>query len=398
MLVAGGFWYARNAIAIGNPIPQIGSLGPISLPAPDSAYTFRPKFAIVHYWNDPSVWGNWFAPGLHFDLGLLWPVIVLALVAIGVAAVLRGGERVVRMVGAVVLFTAVAYLFTPVGAAGPEGRPIAFEWNVRYLAPALAIAFAILPCLPFARSTARRRTIVLAALLVLFGFTIGSLDQWHQGHVKGAVGAAIAVGVAGLALIWLRGRGYRWRTLGIVPRAAAVLAAALVVTAGLYAEQRHYMNHRYRNTLIGQDLDRALHWARGVHDSRIAVSGIRGIFAQYAFYGSDLSNHVQWVGRPTSNGGFERISTCAGWRRALNRGGYRYVVTTFDPTDPAAVSHPPSELVWTRSDPAARLVLAEGPVHVFRITGRLDPGACDDLPPLTPRERHGAGFGGVVGE
>jgi hypothetical protein len=43
-------------------------------------------------------------------------------------------------------------------------------------------------------------------------------------------------------------------------------------------------------------------------------------------------------------------------------------------------------------------VLAEGPVHVFRITGRMHPGACDGLPPLTPRERHGARFGGVVGE
>ena len=68
-------------------------------------------------------------------------------------AVWRGSEPLVRMLGAVVLFTAVAYVFTPLTAAGEEGMPIAFEWNVRYIAPAAAVGLALLPCLPIARAS-----------------------------------------------------------------------------------------------------------------------------------------------------------------------------------------------------------------------------------------------------
>ena len=34
-LLGGGYWYLRNLVAVGNPIPEIGSLGPVSLPHPE---------------------------------------------------------------------------------------------------------------------------------------------------------------------------------------------------------------------------------------------------------------------------------------------------------------------------------------------------------------------------
>ena len=71
------------------------------------------------------------------------------------------------MLGAVVLFTAIAYVFTPLTAAGEEGKPIAFEWNVRYVAPAAAVGLALLPCLPIARASERARGLTLAGLCVL---------------------------------------------------------------------------------------------------------------------------------------------------------------------------------------------------------------------------------------
>src|SRR5204862_7533129 len=55
MLAAGGYWYARNLFAVGNPIPYIGSIGPISLPAPVRDFPLRPDFAVVHHCNDTGV-------------------------------------------------------------------------------------------------------------------------------------------------------------------------------------------------------------------------------------------------------------------------------------------------------------------------------------------------------
>ena len=53
-----------------------------------------------------------------------------------------------RLAGAVTIVAAIAYLFTPLTAAGPEGHPLAFGINLRYLTPALALGLALLPLEP----------------------------------------------------------------------------------------------------------------------------------------------------------------------------------------------------------------------------------------------------------
>src|SRR4051794_26640996 len=207
MLAAGGYWYVRNLIAVGNPIPYVSSIGPISLPAPVRDFHLRPDFAVAHYWHDTGVWRHCFARGLHDSFGTLWPLTLAAMLAAGVFAIWRGREPILRVLGAFVLVTTVAYVFTPLTAAGDQGQPISFVWNVRYLAPAVAVGLAILPCLPALRATPGRRAAVLTALAVLLAFTVGSLVQWKQGHTKGAVAAAILV-LAFVALVaLLRSRG-----------------------------------------------------------------------------------------------------------------------------------------------------------------------------------------------
>ena len=42
------YWFARNAIATGNPIPY-SPLGPLELPAPERAFELRPGFSVLHY-------------------------------------------------------------------------------------------------------------------------------------------------------------------------------------------------------------------------------------------------------------------------------------------------------------------------------------------------------------
>ena len=385
LAATGGFWYLRNLIVVGNPVPYIHHLGPITLPGPVRDFSLRPGYSVSHYWHDTSVWSHWFFPGLHSTLGLLWPVVLIALVGVGLYALVRRGDPILRVLGAVAGLTAVAYLFTPLTAAGVQGEPIAFTWNLRYLAPALALGLALLPCLPALRATPGRRTAVLVALAVLLGFALGSLREWHVGHLKGA----IAIGAIVLALgagVWLASRHLaRLRPIGAAAIAAVAVAAAAV---GGYAYQRHYLDRRYADTGSAQDLNRALAWVRDVRGARIALGGIRGVFTQYAFSGDALDNRVQWLGRRVADDGYARIGTCSSWRRAVNAGHFDVVITTFDPYLPGTLRDSP-EGRWTGSDPRAHLVLQQGPVRVFRVDGRLDPRGCRGQRPLSKAQLHG---------
>lgn len=386
-LLAGGYWYLRNLIAVGNPIPYIGHIGPISLPAPARDFQLRPDYAVVHYWNDTGVWSHWFAPGFHESFGTLWPATLIGMLATAVFAIWRGREPILRVLGAFVIVTTVAYFFTPLTAAGEQGEPISFVWNVRYLAPAVAVGLAILPCLPAARATARRQVVVLAALVVVLAFTVGSLVQWDQGHTKGAVAAGVLVVVlaAAIAAVHRLGRlggARRWWA-----RAAVAAGAAVAIVAAGYVGERHYLEHRYENTGQVQDLASALRWARDIRDARIAIGGIRGVFTQYPFYGTDLSNEVQWLGKPAPHDGYERIPNCRQWREAIDAGGYTHVVTTFDKYLPGTQRNSP-EGQWTGSDPNAHLVLRDGPVRVFELRGPLDPAGCKGQKPLSEAQLH----------
>jgi hypothetical protein len=384
MIAAGGYWYARNLVAVGNPIPYIRSLGPIELPAPVRDFALRPDHAVVHYWNDPDVWRTWFFPGLHDSFGTLWPLTLAGMVAVAIYALWRGREPILSALAALVLVTAVAYVFTPLTAAGEEGEPISFVWNVRYLAPAVAVGLAIVACLPAVRATPRRRAAALIALAILLAFTVASLVQWKQGHTKGAIVAAALVLAGAAALAWLHSRGLlagtRWR-------AALAGAAGVAALAGGYLEQDHYLTHRYENTGQVQDLDDALRWSRDVRDARIAVGGIRGVFNQYPFYGTDLSNHVQWLGERGAHDAYRRIPNCEEWRRAVDEGDYTHVVTTFDPYLPGEMRNSP-EGRWTQADPNAEIVVRDGPVRVFELHGPLDPAGCEGQRPLSEAQLH----------
>ena len=384
---AGGYWFVRNLFAVGNPIPY-SSFGPLGLPTPERGFELRPGFSVFHYIGDPEVWADWFFPGLDESFGLLWPLTVLAFLGAGAYALWRGSEPLVRVLGAVVLFTALAYVFTPLTAAGEEGRPIAFEWNVRYVAPAAAVGLALLPCLPFARDGERARNVTLAGLSLLLAATVISLVQWQQGHVKGAVAAGVGVLAAFAVLRWLLASG---RIGTGAPRRWAIALAGIVAVGALGAgwwEQNHYLERRYENLSPQLRLAEAARWGRDLRDARVAVSGVRGVFNQYPFYGTDLSNEVQWLGEEGPDGAYVRISDCATWRRALADGSYTHVVTTYDPFLPGELTDT-KEALWTREDPAAREILRDGPVSVFELEGAPDPEACGDLPALSPAELNG---------
>jgi hypothetical protein len=350
-LAGGGYWYLRNLVHAGNPLPWIDSIGPISLPAPDQALGGREAHSVLGYLGDGAVWSDWFLPGLHAGLWFAWPLLLAAALAGLVLCLLpsdrrslvpdsgkkarRFPERALSLAGLVGLATALAWLVAPTSASGPEGMPRGFESGLRYLAPALVLGLALLPATP----PLRRRLFDLFTRLPFFAQGANK----GKGTVSGRRGWAAA---AGLIL--------------------TVTAIALG-----YPVQRHYLEGRYADpTFTAPGLNAAFAWSRDVSGARIATTSTR----QYPLFGTDLSNRVQFIGRERPHGGFESPATCRAWREELDAGDYDYVIATRDRLEAGKPPYPP-QAHWTES-PAAKVVLKEPPTVIFRLVGKLDPSAC----------------------
>lgn len=375
-LLGGGYWYLRNLVVAGNPIPEVGQLGPISLPHPERLQVGRPDFSIAHYATDTGVWGEYFAPGLHDAFGALWPLVVGGALVAALLALLRGRDRVVRALGAVTLFGLLAYVFTPLSAAGAEGAPEAFGINVRYVYAALLAGLALLP-LPRGLDRGRRQWWLLGALLAVLVLTDRADAVLRDPRRPFALLVAVLAVLIPAALLFARGRG---ASRGIVAGGFAALALAVVAVG--YPVQRHYLDERFRNevadeSIPGMHFDSAYRWARGVEDARIGLAGTSAGFAQYGFYGTDLSNRVVYLGARGPHGAFNAIATCRGFRAAVNAADLDYLVTApllnfIHPDDPIASP----EARWLRGEPGVVPLRRSGPVTVWSVRGPLDPSGC----------------------
>ena len=373
----GAFWYLRNLVVAGNPLPEIEHLGPIALPHPERLQEGRPDFSIVHYATDTGVWRHYFSPGLHEAFGALWPLVVAGAALAALVALVSGRDRIVRWIGGIALFGLLAYLFTPLSAAGAEGEPVGFGINIRYVIPALLAGIVLLP-LPRFFDDRRRQWGLMAVLVVVFLVSDRPDDALHDSaRVFALLFVVLAVVVpAGLWLLRER-RGAQLAFAG----GLAVLALAIVAIG--YPVQRHYLDGRFANTgsreeqIPGMDLDSTYRWARGIEDARIGLAGTTAGFAGYGLYGTDLSNEVRYLGAEGPHGAFNAIPTCSQFRAAVNAADLDYLVTSpflnfLHPGDP--ISSP--EARWLRGEGAVSPVLRSGPVTVWKVAGPLDPGAC----------------------
>jgi hypothetical protein len=376
-LAGGAFWYLRNLVVAGNPIPEVEKLGPIPLPHPERLQEGRPDFDIVHYATDTGVWREYFGPGLHEAFGTLWPLVVFGALAAAGLALLHGRDRIVRWVGAVAVLGALAYLFTPLSAAGAEGEPVGFGINIRYVIPALLAGIVLLP-LDRWLDTPRRQWGLTAVLVLVFLVTDRPDDALHD---KGRIFAfflALLLILAPALLLYLRSRGAR--ALLVAGGAAALLICLVAVG---YPLQRHYLDHRFANEgsaegrIPGMHLDGAYRWARGVEDSRIGLAGTTAGFAGYGFYGTDLSNRVRYLGEDGPHGAFNAIPGCTAFRAAVNDADLDYLVTApflnfLHPGDPIVSP----EARWLRGEEAVQPILRSGPVTVWKVQGELTPADC----------------------
>lgn len=426
-VAGGGYWYLRNLIISANPLPQLEHLGPITLPHPERLQTGRPDFSIAHYATDTGVWSDYFGPGLHQAFGILWPLVIAAALVGGLTALIWSRAPVLRWMGAVALFGMLAYVFTPLSAAGAEGAPEGFGINIRYAIPALLAGLTLLPVAlsrwlsvpsaggggegyrgtaassfspqPESRTAAqlagekpseapvplppdRTRgwglpSLALIAFVALLVITDRPDAVLRDPDRLFAWAIALLFVLIPAALLYARGRGAS-RTVVVGGFAALVL----VVAAIGYPVQRDYLGDRFANadpdtSIPGMDLDSAYRWARGVEGSRIGLAGTTAGFLGYGFYGTDLSNRVRYLGVEGPHGAFNAIPTCAGFRAAVNAADLDYLVTApflnfIAPGKPI----PSPEARWLRGEPAVVPIDRKGSVTVWKVRGRLDPAAC----------------------
>ncbi len=251
-LVTGGFWFARNLVNAGNPLPWIKA-GP--LPGPDQAdINIREPHNVAHYLFPPDggVIRHHLIPGLHDSFGDLWPLVLVALIGGFLLAIFRGRTPMIRMLGIVALLSGLAYLVTPLTAAGPEGDPTAFTTNLRYASPALALG-ALLLGVDSGLLKPRVQPWLLGSLIVLL--LVQAVPVWDlHGHLwtrhflLGAVGLAFFLVVVPVGLVLARQRG----ASAAMVAGGAVLALALVVAIG-WPKSDDYVKDRYQASTAPHD-------------------------------------------------------------------------------------------------------------------------------------------------
>jgi hypothetical protein len=376
LVLAGGYWYARNLIALGNPVPWF-SFGVLPTPHPPPLQQGN-NYSLADYATYPRILRHWLTPALNLNLGPWWPALIVAAVVGPLVCLFSKRDRVILAAALIALASLVAYPLTPLTACGPWGHPYCLMFNIRFGAPALTLALAVTPLALLFRSQLGRLA-AAAGLTTLFVATVALRRLWTADYnLSGAHAAVVLVLVVAVIVVL---RPWSLIPLGrpLVRATAAALALSLVlagVTVG-YSGTRDYLRHRYTDKYDRFAIYKVWRWARGLHHAQIALVGTFGWFFSYPLWGLDDSNRVGYMGQRGPHGSFRPITSCRAWRTALNRGHYRYVVTTaravFFTTQ---VVHSP-EVDWTRTDPAARLVLSPNrAIQVFRLTGPLHPDRC----------------------
>lgn len=364
VILGGGYWYLRNLIHSGNPLPWINHIGPLGLPGPDQDVGGRDAGSVWGYLTDFDVIKDWFLPGFSDGFGDGW-IVLLALSVLAFVYCLGRDSGPARRTGAAVgVALTLAWLVAPTSASGPLGEPNGFVSGLRYLAPALAVSMALLGSAVGTRGSSAR-WVTMGAIAVLTPFTVAFGSSWSLRQVLGGVlvaGAAFLVLFSGRAL---------YRSGWSKPK-LAVAAGLLLVTvlAGQFV-QRSYLENRYVNPdFTTPGLGQAFKWAQGIEDESIATNATR----QYPLFGRDLDNEVQFVGIPGEHAGFTKPESCEAFREAVAAGEYRYLVVTLDRPSPKRAF--PREAGWIADDPAVTQVMRKEPTVVYRLDGKPDPALC----------------------
>jgi hypothetical protein len=388
---AGGYWYLRNVVHTGNPIPsaRIG-LGPVHLPVVPVTGTDT----VGRHLFDGNAWAMYFLPGVRAGFGNSWWILLVAVLAGLLLGTVVGPGRVGRMVALVGVFSLVAYLLEPQALSlGFNGAFVFFKVDLRYAAPALIIGVVALPLatLPYGRWA---RNLVTVSYAVAIGVTQLNPGLWNRAAIDlftnptryessliGAAAIGLALAIAMLVRIWYFGSSRSSsRSLRRFAPYAALLSLSLAAAG--FAMESYYLGHRYRSTdqrvRGGTRLTEPVggYPRRMQAGTRVAIVGLNN---SYLLYGANSSNDVQYAAVRHADGTSAPISNCTTWRRWIDEGHYRYVVVA-TPGYPLRTNQATPQVEWSESA-ATQLVEHNvnqngAQVWLFRLDSSLDPSRC----------------------
>jgi hypothetical protein len=335
-VVGTGFWYARNLVAAGNPLPWFGlKLGGLlnlhsTGPPPGG------ERSLASYITDPAFIRAHIVPQLPTAFGgRWWLVLGLAAAGIGMGLAARGAP-LVRRLALVALAAAIAYVFTPLSASGTNAS--LFGYDTRYVIEEIALG-----------------VIVLVLALSQFGVQPLALALGLLLAVILVVPIYVSAGALVLIVLVASATGaavYAGRAAPRRARAAGLALLALAVAGVGWHEQRTYFHGRYRGALLSEPLEPIYAALAGVSHKRIALAGL---YQSYPLYGEASTNRVDYPFKRSDGATFTLPSNCSAWLLALIRGRYDYVVTARQSSDEPAAAE------WTRRYPGARELRASPP-------------------------------------
>ena len=328
-----GFWFLRNLIHAGNPLPWVRHLGPIDLPGPNRGLEGRDDFTVAHYiFSDPAPASG--APTSSTRstnlLGPLWFLILGGAAGGAVLAIWRP-----RIGGGAAGWAPSRRRrdrlpLHPADGGGARGPPARLRDQPPLPDPGLALGLALLPLEPRLSRVSGCGLPLLAGGLIALCFTSLYSDAnvaWEGAFASIPWAAVIGAGADRRA----------GRRSPLLARRRGALVAGPPAPCWRSPSRPSAGSARTTTSPTATTAPRtsassstsAVRWAKPTSGLRIAVAGTSGAYNQYGFYGDDVSNYVQYVGPATSR---RRTSgRSRGARRsgaAVNDGDYDYLVTT----------------------------------------------------------------------
>ncbi len=364
LTLVGGFWYGRNLVAVGNPLPPFHlKLGPISLPSPTPT---TPSSSVAHFAFHASAWRQYLLPGLRLSFGPAWWAL-LSLSFLGLVLAVARGDRLLRVLALVGLASGLIFVFTPQQTY--FGTPVFFAGNLRYADAAVILGLIVLPINPLLSTWRRARWLlcVYGAILVAtqFDASIWPTAFFRDRLVPPVRGPDFVFGLLVGVVVLMVGTAillYRRATPPRqIPAALWIVVGAIVVVAG-FPLQQSYLRDRYEGSASGS-LSSVYGWAQHENNVRIGVIG-QFSYVQYPLYGKTSSNYVQYLGIQGPHGSYSAFGSCNAWRTAISDGHYSYVlITTGLLAYGSAVTSETPEMRWMDAGTNSTVVL-QGLVHV----------------------------------